>query len=94
MIVEAQGGITPHALAHIGYLTRRTKGATGRDSTKYGRSRTSTRSFFVHHCQRLGMAAKVHQVRAMLKSLAGYKHLAIAGHAGDGCRAGPATGAA
>ena len=58
MIVEAQGGITPHALAHVGYLTRRARGATGRNSTKYGRSRTSTRSYFVHHCQRLGMAAR------------------------------------
>ena len=44
-----------HALAHIGYLAQRAKGRTAlsRDGTQYGRSRTSLRSFFVHHTQRI-----------------------------------------
>ena len=74
MIIEAQGGITPHALAHIGYLARRAKGRGARDSTNYGRSRTSTKSFFVHHCQRLALAAQQFNAKAILKSLSGYKH--------------------
>ena len=47
-IVEATGGITPHALAHVTYLARRARGKTARDSTRYGTSRTSTRNFYVH----------------------------------------------
>ena len=94
MIVEAQGGITPHALAHIGYLSRRAKGKGARDSTKYGRSHTSTKSYFVHHCQRLSLAAKQFNAKAILKSLAGYKHQVVSGPAGGGPRASSAQGAA
>ena len=94
MIVEAQGGLTPHAQAQVGYLSRRTRGKGARDSTKYGRSRTSTRSFFVHHTQRMALAAKQFNVKAILKSLAGYKHQVVAGSAGDGPRAGSHADAA
>ena len=74
------------------YLCLYHKGA--RDSTKYGRSRTSTRSFFVHHTQRMALAAKQFNVKAILKSLAGYKHQVVAGSAGDGPRAGSHADAA
>ena len=94
MIIEVQGGITPHALATIGYLSRRTKGKGARDSTKYGKSRTSTKSFFVHHCQQMSLAATQFNAKGMLKSLTGYKHQAITSAAGGGPCAGNATGAA
>ena len=94
MIIEAQGGITPHAIAHIGYLARRAKGRGARDSTNYGKSRTSTKSFFVHHCQRLALAAQQYNAKAILKSLAGYKHQLLSSPTEGSYRAGFATGSA
>ena len=94
LISESLGGITPHALAHVGYLARRAKGKGARDSTKYSKSRTGTRSYFVHHCQRLALAAKQYNAKAILRSLAGYKHQAITSSAGGGPRAGSTVGAA
>ena len=94
MIIEAQGGITPHTRAAIGHLSRRAKGKGARDSTKYGRSRTSTKSFFVHHSQRLALAAKQYHARAVLKALTGFKHEVVASPAGGGEGAGNRAGAA
>ena len=81
-IVEATGGITPHALAHVTYLARRARGKTARDSTRYGTSRTSTRNFYVHHTQRIGLAAKQYDAKAIRKSLCGRKQKLIGRAAG------------
>ena len=55
-IVEAGfGGITPHSIAYIAKLAARAK--MGKDKTHYGLSRTSTTSFFIHHVQRISLAA-------------------------------------
>ena len=56
MIVETLGGVAPHSLAYVGYLAKRAKGKTSKDGTRYGTSRTSTTSFFVHHTQRISVA--------------------------------------
>ena len=40
-------------------LALRAKGARARDSTVYGGSSTSAKSFFVHHTQQLAAAAQV-----------------------------------
>ena len=66
------GGISPHALAHVGYLAQRAKGraALSRDGTKYGRSRTSPRSFFVHHTQRIACGAQQFDARGIRKKIA------------------------
>ena len=69
MIIEVFGGITPHALAHVGYLARRAKGKGARDGTRYGSSRSSMKSYFVHHAQRLSTAACVYDAKAMRKAL-------------------------
>ena len=89
MIFETYGGIAPHSLAYVKHLARRAKGKGARDSTKYGTSRTATRSFFVHHTQRMAMAAQIETLRAMRKRINGDKCDAL--HA---CRARPADGAA
>ena len=60
-------------LAHISYLARRTRGKSARDSTRYGRSRTSARSFFVHHTQMLSLAAKQFDSKAIRRSICGRK---------------------
>jgi len=84
LIVETTGGIAPHALAHIGHLARRATGkaARSRDGTKYGRSRTSTRSFFVHHTQRIATAAQQFDARGIRKAIASRKQLLMKGHTG------------
>ena len=50
-----------------GTCAARGKGA--RDSTKYGSSRTSTRNFYVHHTQRISLAAQQYDARAIRKKL-------------------------
>ena len=84
LIVETTGGIAPHALAHIGHLARRAKGraASARDGTKYGRSRTSTRSYYVHHTQRIACAAQQYDARGIRKNIAFEKHQLMKGHTG------------
>ena len=82
-IVETLGGITPHALAHVSYLARRARGKSARDKTRYGTSRTSTRNFYVHHTQRIALAAKQYDAKAIRKSIGDRKQKLI-GHAAGG----------
>ena len=82
MIIEVFGGITSHALAHIGHLARRAKGKQSRDATKYGRSRTSTKSFFVHHTQRMSLAAQLHDAIAIRREIGCRKQLLMSRNAG------------
>ena len=77
-IVECQGGITPHARAHISHLSRR---ARSRDATKYGTSRTSTTSYYVHHVQRVAVAAKQYDAKAIMKSIRCRKQKLVGGTA-------------
>jgi hypothetical protein len=68
MILEAFGGISPHSLVHfIRRLALRAKGARARDSTVYGGSSTSAKSFFVHHTQQLAAAAQVGDAKGIRK---------------------------
>jgi hypothetical protein len=67
VIVESLGGITPHLRAHIGYLAKRARGKGARDATKYGSSRTSTKSYYVHHTQQLALAAVTYDAKAIRK---------------------------
>ena len=47
--VETGGGWSPEGVRALSRLAARTKTRAGRDGTVYGTSRSSTRSFFVHH---------------------------------------------
>ena len=76
---ETFGGIAPSARAHIGWLARRAKGKHGRDSTKYGLSRASTRSFYLHHTQRLSLAAILGDAKGIRRKLNGEKASRLAG---------------
>ena len=58
------------------------KGA--RDSTKYGSSRTSTKNFYVHHTERISLAAQQYDARAIRKKLNGLKHEFILGSGAAG----------
>ena len=50
--------------AHDCRLAERARAKGGTDRTKYGSSRASTRSFYVHHMQQVSKAAVVHDARA------------------------------
>ena len=61
----------------------------GRDSTRYGLSRTSAKSYFVHHVQQVACAAVLGNARSILKSIRARKQRLLA----DGAPAGGVAGA-
>ena len=67
MIIETTGALAPHSRRHCGYLHGRSKGKGAADRTRYGRTRISTKSFFVHHTQQMAKAAVMYDARAILK---------------------------
>ena len=77
VIVETNGGITPQAIAHISHLARRARGKAARDSTRYGTSRTSPTSFFVHHVQAISMAARLEDARGIRREIRNEKQQLI-----------------
>ena len=69
-------------LGYIRILSKRARGKGARDGTKYGRSRTSTRSFYVHHTQLLSVAAAIENVRGLHKAVQNKKQAHVNGVAG------------
>ena len=69
LLVETLGGIAPAARAHISKLARRSEGRGATDRTKYGGTRISTKSFYVHHSQMLSKAAVMHDAKAIRKRI-------------------------
>ena len=55
--------------AHIAKLARRSEGRGATDRTKYGGTRISTKSFYVHHSQMMVKAAVMHDAKAILKQV-------------------------
>ena len=87
LIVETTGAISDRSLRLVAHLAHRAKGKHARDGTVYGRSRTSARSFFVHHTQRISMAAAYGDVKGIHESVRGLKQRAAAGRLGHAARA-------
>ena len=90
MSVETTGALAPHSRRHCGYLHGRSKGKGAADRTRYGRTRISTKSFFVHHTQQIAKAAVMYDARAILKRVSVLKQqrlrtgtAAHAAHAGE-----------
>ena len=69
MLVEATGAISPRSLTVVGYHSRRARGARGRDSTKYGKSRASTTNYYIHHVQRISMAAAIGEAAGIHRAI-------------------------
>ena len=65
IIVETTGGIAPHSRSHCGFLAARSKTPGAVDRTRYGGTRISTKSFFVHHTQQMAKAAAMFDARAI-----------------------------
>ena len=89
LLVEATGGIAPAARAHISKLARRSEGKGAADRTKYGGTRISTKSFYIHHCQMLAKAAVMWDAKAIRKRITCLKQetCAAAHAAASGARA-------
>ena len=81
LLVEAMGGIAPTSRAHIAKLARRSTGRGATDRTRYGGTRISTKSFYVHHSQMLAKAAVVHNAKAMRKKITCLKQSVCTGAA-------------
>ena len=82
-VVEAgTGGISPHFGAQIGHLSRRATAKGARDRTRYGTSRTSTRSYFVHHVQQISLVATTGDARAIMNDIRARKTIALTSIAG------------
>ena len=58
-----------HHFIHQAPLALRAKGARARDSTVYGGSSTSAKSFLVHHTQLLAAAAQVGDAKGIRKEI-------------------------
>jgi hypothetical protein len=86
-IVESLGGITPSLAKQLHKLELRAKGRMARDDTKYGVSRTSARSYYVHHVQDISCAAVIGDARAIKKELRAAKQKYLCG---DGAASGAA----
>ena len=81
MIVEATGGVAPHSRSQVKRYTGRAKGAGAIDRTKYGETRASTKSYYVHHMQRISKAAVYFDARAIRKRVVAAKQKASAAYA-------------
>ena len=64
-------------------LARRARGKGARDGTKYGRSRTSARTFYQHHTQQLSVAAAIGDVMGIHQAVQNTKQAFAAGRACD-----------
>ena len=73
MIVETTGGLAPHSRAHLGYLSGRAKAKGAVDRTRYGVSRLSTHSYFLHHTQMISKAAWLYDTRAIIRKVKALK---------------------
>ena len=69
VLVETTGAINRRTVGSIAYLSRRARGKWARDSTKYGSSRTSARTFFAHHAQQLSVAAAIGDVKGIHRAV-------------------------
>ena len=68
MIVETSGAISARSLRSTVYpCAARARGPRARDSTAYGTSRSSARSYTQHHTQRISRAAALGETRAILE---------------------------
>ena len=77
--MEVTGALTPRSVGLVVHRSRRARGKSARDGTKYGDSRMSTKSFYVHHTQRISMAAACGDVRGIFESLRAAKQHRAAG---------------
>ena len=87
LIVEATGAISQRALTFVNHLAMRARGAAARDGTKYGSSKMSTKSYYVHHTQRLSKAAACGNVVGIHKSILAAMQLHAAAGRGTWARA-------
>ena len=65
----------PHAVPDLPSLPI----VLSRDATKYGSSRTSPTNFYIHHVQRISVAAVSYDAKAIRKAVCGRKQQLLSG---------------
>ena len=73
-VIEATGGQSRPLSKQTRQLAKRTKGKGAVDRTNYGLTRRSTRSFEMHHKQRISLAAVMADAKAIRRRLLALKH--------------------
>ena len=68
-VIEATGGQSRPLSKQVRQLAKRTKGKGAVDRTNYGLTRRSTRSFEMHHKQRISLAAVMADAKAIRRRL-------------------------
>ena len=86
-LVETTGAISPHTLRYVGHLAWRARGKGAHDGTKYGTLKTSARSFFRHHTQRLAKRAACGDVASIHDRVRSVRQCEAAARAADGASA-------
>ena len=87
-LVEALGGICGRARRQCYALAERASGAGATDRTKYGKTRASPSSFYVHHTQQISKAAVMFDAAAIRKAIVSERQkLCMAAEAATGERA-------
>ena len=69
MLVENTGGITLRGRKQLYALAERAKGRGATDRTKYGSTRGSPKSYYVHHTQQISKAAVLYDAMAIRKQI-------------------------
>ena len=80
-VVESTGALTGHTQRLVGYLARRSRAKGSRDGTRYGSTRMSATSFYVHHAQRLSVRGALGDVRGIHESIRALKQRVASSHA-------------
>ena len=68
-VIESTGGQSRPLSKQVRQLAKRTKGKGAVDRTNYGLTRRSTRSFEMHHKQRISLAAVMADAKAIRRRL-------------------------
>ena len=89
MLVENLGGISKGGRAQLWALSERTKGRGAVDRTKYGSTRASPQSYYVHHAQQISKAAVMYDAMAIRRQIIGLRQRLVTAAA----HAAPADGA-
>ena len=69
VLIEAQGGVSPHTRASVRLQARRASAKGAIDRTRYGRARASPKSFYTHHIQRMSKAVVMEDAKHIRKQV-------------------------
>ena len=84
-LVEALGGAGRGTRAGLRKLDERASGPGAVDRTKYGSTRASPKSYYVHHLQQISKAAVVYDAMAIRKQILSLRQRVMVGAHAPAC---------